>query len=138
MRNDIDTVIDDLSAVDLEMTELKKQKTLLETELAALTQKEIDEQLSQNDYGTGTATIKGEKYIIKAVVPKKVKWDQAKLLDLHDRIIAAGDDPRVYMTCEFKVSETAFGKWPTEIQDAFTDCRTVEHGKTSFKFEEKK
>lgn len=138
MRNNIDTVIDDLKAIDSGMSELKKQKTLLEQELEALTQKEIDEQLSLNDYGTGTATIKTDNYVVKAVVPKKVKWDQGKLLDLHDRIVAAGDDPRVYMTCEFKVSETAFGKWPVEIQRAFTDCRTVEQGKVTFKFEGKK
>lgn len=138
MRNDIDTIIDDLAIINHEMEQLKKRKTLLEAELSALAQKEVDEQLSLNDYGTGTATVETEKYVLKAVVPKKVKWDQDKLLDLHDRIVAAGDDPRVYMTCEFKVSETAFGKWPVEIQDAFTDCRTVEQGKTAFKFEERK
>lgn len=136
MRNDIDAVVKDLINIKEDMDELKKQKAKLELELSALVQSDIEDQLQHEDYGTGTVTIETENHKIKAVVPKKVKWDQEKLLELHDRIVAHGDDPRAYMKAEFKVSEESFKNWPVNIQDAFSDCRTVEQGKTTFKFEE--
>lgn len=135
MRNDIDALIQDLLKTKEELDALKKQQAGIEKELSELLAMDIEDQLKHSDYGTGTVTVKTDGYTIKATVPKKVKWDQEKLLALHDRIIAHGDDPRAYMKAEFKVSEASFKNWPENIQNAFIDCREIGQGKVTFKFD---
>lgn len=137
MRNDIDVLIDYIKETDQQLAALKARKGILQNELGALVLSDVDNQLSQKDYGCGTATIETESHKIKVTVPKKVKWDQDKLQELHDKISASGDDPRTYMKSEFKVSETTFKDWPDNIQKAFSEARTVEQGATTYKFEGK-
>jgi hypothetical protein len=137
MKNNIDTVVKDLLNVEEDIADLKDRQSQLRKQLEQMLEPDINNQLAHEDYHTGTVNIDTAEHKIKVVVPKKVKWDQGKLLELHDRIVTHGDDPRVYMKAEFKVSETNFKNWPVEIQDAFSDCRTVEQGTISFKFEEK-
>jgi hypothetical protein len=84
---------------------------------------------------TGTVRIVEDEYIVIADLPKRVKWDQALLAEVVERIRAAGDDPAEYVTTEFKVSERAYGAWPQAIRSIFAPARTVETGKPSYRIE---
>jgi len=84
---------------------------------------------------TGTVRIADEDCTVIADLPKRVKWDQAKLAEVVERIRAAGDDPAEYVTTEFKVSERAYGAWPQSIRSAFAPARTVETGKPTYRIE---
>jgi hypothetical protein len=87
---------------------------------------------------TGTVRIEDGDVIVVADLPKRVKWDQAGLAGIVERIRAGGDDPAEYVTIEFAVSERAYGAWPDTIRAAFEPARTVEIGKPSYRFENTK
>lgn len=137
MRNDLNGILADIQVLDAQLSELKDKKDNLQKQVNTLIGEDIRRQLAANDYGCGTATIETEEYKIKAVVAKKVDWDQPKLAELYERIKASGDNPGVYMKAEFKVSETAFKTWPTAIQDALLDAREVSQSKPTLKIERK-
>ena len=87
---------------------------------------------------TGTVRIEDGDVVVVADLPKRVKWEQAKLAEIIERIRAAGDDPAEYVTIEFSVSERAYGAWPNSIRAVFEPARTVESGKPSYRFESSK
>lgn len=84
---------------------------------------------------TGTVRIADDDFVVIADLPKRVKWDQAALASIVERIRAAGDDPNEYVTTELKVSERAYGAWPQAIRSTFAPARTVETGKPGYRFE---
>lgn len=84
---------------------------------------------------TGTVRIEDGDVLIVADLPKRVKWEQARLAGIVERIRASGDDPAEYVTIEFAVSERAYGAWPNTIRAAFEPARTVETGKASYRLE---
>jgi hypothetical protein len=84
---------------------------------------------------TGTVRITDEGFVVIADLPKRVKWNQAELASIVERIRAAGDDPAEYVTTEFKVSERAYGAWPQSIRSIFAPARTVETGKPGYRIE---
>lgn len=84
---------------------------------------------------TGTVRITDEGFVVIADLPKRVKWNQAKLASIVERIRAAGDDPAEYVSTEFKVSERAYGAWPQSIRSVFAPARTVETGKPRYRIE---
>lgn len=90
--------------------------------------------LQKKEFGAVNITMDGFK--ITETVPKKVEWDQSKLLDLFDAIITAGDKPSNYMKMELKVAEKDYDKMIPEVKAMFADCRTVKPGRPSVKFEE--
>jgi hypothetical protein len=81
---------------------------------------------------TGTVRFDDGGFIVVADLPKRVKWDQAKLAAIVERIRVAGEDPAEYLSIEFKVSERAYGAWPESICSAFTLARTVTVGRPSY------
>lgn len=85
---------------------------------------------------TGTVRIDDGDVVVIADLPKRVKWEQARLAGIVERIRASGDDPAEYVTIEFAVSERAYGAWPNTIRAAFEPARTVETGKPSYRFEQ--
>ena len=84
---------------------------------------------------TGTVRIEDGDVVVVADLPKRVKWEQAKLAEIIERIRAAGDDPAEYVTIEFSVSERTYGAWPNSIRAVFEPARTVETSKPSYRFE---
>ena len=96
----------------------------------------MKEQLSDKDYNCGTATVETEHYKVKAVVTKKVKWDQDGLREAYAQISASGENPDEYINTEYDVSEAKFKAWPTKIQNFFVSSRTVEPSKVKYSFEE--
>ena len=82
---------------------------------------------------TGTARFMDGPVTVVADLPKRVEWDQERLADMVDRIKADGEDPREYVEISFKVSERKYTAWPSHIQSAFAEARTVRTGKETFK-----
>lgn len=82
---------------------------------------------------TGTARFQDGAVTVVAELPKRVDWDQTHLADLVERIKADGEDPREYVEIAFKVSERKYTAWPSHIQSAFAEARTVRTGKENFK-----
>jgi len=84
---------------------------------------------------TGTARIEDGGFVVIADLPKRVKWDQARLAAIVEQILEAGEDPSEYVATEFKVAERAYGAWPSSIRTAFEPARTVETGKPIYRIE---
>ena len=84
---------------------------------------------------TGTVRIEDGAFVIVADVPKRVKWDQARLASIVEEIRAAGENPSEYVTIEFKVRERSYSAWPSSIRSAFEPARTVETGKPVYRIE---
>lgn len=77
---------------------------------------------------TGTVRFADGEITIKADLPKRVTWGQAQLARMFERIRAAGDDPAEIIDISYKVAERKFSAWPTSMQEAFRDARTVHPG----------
>lgn len=133
----IDDEVDRIVRLNAEAAEIKKQKAKAEDALKAYISSDISEALADNDYGCGTANIETDKYKIKAVVSKKVDWDQDALKTVYAKILKSGQDPSEYMDMVLKVSETKFKSWPSNIQSEFVAARTVEPSAPKFTFEER-
>lgn len=110
-----------LASLRAEMHQLKNKETALVSEIAQIYNTQITEQLADRDYGCGTATVDGAKFVIS----KTVKWDQAGLKDLYEKIRQGNENPDEYIKTKFDVSEAAFTHWPTPIRESFEPYRTV-------------
>lgn len=88
--------------------------------------------LSGKDTGAVNFVLDG--FEVKQTVQKTVKWDQAGLAGIYDRIAAGGDDPADYIKREYSVSESAFKKWPGEVKAVFVPARSVVPGKPKYEF----
>ena len=88
-------------------------------------------QRQQKDFGV--VRIADGEAQIECDAKKDVKWDQDQLARLAARMTAAGDDPRVYLKTEYKVSERAYADWPPDVRAAFEPARTVRPGKPAWK-----
>ncbi len=86
---------------------------------------------------TGTHNLDAGTVKVAVTIPKKVKWDQAKLAVAVDKIKSWGEDPGNYLETDIKVSERKFDAWPPSIADIFAPARTVETGKPVIKLSTK-
>ena len=85
---------------------------------------------------TGTVRFEDNGFIVVADLPKRVKWDQAKLRLAAEIIRTSwGDDPADYIKTKLEVSEAAFANWPRPVRELFTPARTVETAKPSYRIE---
>lgn len=88
----------------------------------------------EKEYGVVNVVIDG--ITVKHDIGKRVKWDQAKLKSVMERITASGSDPAEYIKVELKVEERKYSAWPKAIKDIFVDARTTEPGPVKVSFEE--
>ena len=114
-------LLNKLATLRAEMASLKNQETALVSEIAQIYNTQIQEQLADKDYGCGTATVDGAKFVIA----KTVKWDQAGLKKLHEQIKLGNENPDEYIKTKYDVSEAAYTHWPTPIRESFEPYRTV-------------
>jgi hypothetical protein len=71
-----------------------------------------------------------------ADLPKRVRWDQAKLKHAVEIIRTGwGDDPADYVKVKLEVSEAAFTSWPRPVRELFIPARTVETGRPTYRLE---
>lgn len=120
--------------------ELKEvQSDLKEAKESLLQRKEseIQDLLKAKDEPFGSVNIKIGKFKVCFDTPKKVTWDQEKLLAVYKQIEADGADPTEYVKAKYEVSETKYKAWPSNIKEYFVDARTVQPGNCAIKIEEK-
>lgn len=84
---------------------------------------------SGRDFGA----VQGRDGVVEIVFeqPKRVKWDQAKLSELAERIVAGGEKAGHYIEAKLSVSENKWKAWPPVLQQQFAPARSVESGKAS-------
>jgi len=137
MSNNLDNLLSSLDDINSQIENLKREKSQLETVLQESIADNVASQLSDNDYGCGTANISTDNFKIKVVISKDVKYEQHVLADLFDRIKESGDDPFEYIKIKYDVSEAAFKNWPSHIKAVFEPMRTVSQSKPKITFEKK-
>lgn len=69
------------------------------------------------------------EFVAKIEVPKKVEWDDDKLLAVCHQLEKLGEDPAEFVTFRPTVSETAFKSWPERFRVLFMPARTTKPGK---------
>lgn len=74
---------------------------------------------------TGTVHVNSDGVDITCAMQKRVEWDQEKLADEYRIIHAAGQNPLIYMTLEYKVPEAVYDNFPPEVRNRFFAARTV-------------
>jgi len=85
---------------------------------------------------TGVVRFEDNGFIIVADLPKRVKWDQAKLKHAVEIIRSGwGDDPADYVKVKLEVSEAAFANWPRPVRELFVPARKVEAGQPIYRIE---
>lgn len=135
--SELETALSNLEAVTAELDRLKSDKERCEAEIIRLSAPEIQNQLADKDYGSGTANIDAGQYALKVVLSKNVKWDQAQLENICAEIAASGEDPKEFVKVKYDVSETAYKSWPSKIRGYFEPARTVELSKPKISFKRK-
>ena len=91
---------------------------------------------AEENKDTGTVRFVDNEFTIIADLPKRVKWDQAKLAHAVDIIRTSwGDDPADYVKIKLDVSEAAFANWPRPVRELFIPARTVETGRPTYRIE---
>ena len=114
-------LLNKLASLRAQMHQLKQDETVLVSELTQIYNTQITEQLADKDYGCGTATVDGAKFVIS----KTVKWDQAGLKKLYEQIKAGNEEPSEYIEVKMDVKESKWNAWPTPIRESFEPFRTV-------------
>ena len=92
--------------------------------------------LQGKDTGASSFVENGVK--VTVTIPKTVKWDNAKLAELAERMRTAGDDPAQYIKVSYGVDERTYKEWPEAIQGAFMPARTVMAGRPKVEIKEAK
>jgi hypothetical protein len=133
----VDDILDHLKELDFQMSELDKKKADALATLNFYIENDVNTQLADKEYGCGTATIDTNKYKVKYVVSKKIKYDQTELSNIVDRIQQSGLDASEYVKISYDVAESKFKAWPSNIQKEFLDARTVETSKPRISYEVK-
>ena len=82
---------------------------------------------------TGVVHFDDGRVRITADLPKKIEWDQKKMIDIVRRITASGEDPTQYVEIKYRVSETKFNAWPEVFRSTFIPARTLKTGKPDFR-----
>ncbi len=84
---------------------------------------------------TGTVSLEEGEFIVKADLPKTVKWDQAALTRAMDEVVRWGEKPSEYVDAKLSVKEAKYNNWPTSIRTLFEPARTVATGSPKFSIE---
>ncbi|MBX6324280.1 MAG: hypothetical protein IRY94_20900, partial [Rhodospirillaceae bacterium] len=87
---------------------------------------------------TGIIRLEDNGFEVIIDLPKRVRWDQARLASIVEKIRASGEDPTDYVRIEYRVPERAYSAWPASIRSVFQPARTVESGKPTYRIEPKK
>lgn len=81
---------------------------------------------------TGTVHLPEGELSVACELRKKVEWDQEKLAAIRQRITKGGGDPDIYMRTEYKISEAAYSEFVRQVQDVFSEARTVKPEKPKY------
>lgn len=87
--------------------------------------------VSDKDFGAVRFSDGGYEIVVET--PKKVDWDEAKIAEIGDAMVAAGDDPAEYIKVSYSVDERKYAAWPSHIRLVFEPARTVRPGTRTVK-----
>ncbi len=111
----------------------KKAKTKLDSALEQRFGEQARQSLLESGRDFGTTHFDAGPLHVTFDLPKRVSWDQKKLADIAERVVAAGERVQDYMDVELSVSESAFNNWPPALKDQFASARTVKPGKPGYR-----
>lgn len=134
-RLPLDQIAALLEDVDAERTGIKLASDALQAELHRRYGSIAADIRRATVKDTGSVTLSDEGFSIRADLPKKIVWDQAKLQRALDAAIDAEliEDPLEYISYDIKVSETKYNAWPSKIRAAFDPARTVGVGSPTYR-----
>lgn len=147
--SNLEKLIANVEDVDLKINALKQTiaeelKSLEKSRADAVSKldeeiiKEASEQLSDKDYGCGTANIELDNIKIKVEVKKTVKWDEKYLRENIEPLIkAAGREPEDFIKYKRSVGETDFKAFNDDMKRMFMPARTVTPSKPKITMERK-
>ena len=115
------------------ITWAKKAKVKLDTALEQRFGEQARQSLLESGRDFGTTHFDAGPLRVTFDLPKRVSWDQKKLADIAERVVAAGERVQDYMDVELTVSESAFNNWPPALKDQFAPARTVKPGKPNYR-----
>lgn len=82
---------------------------------------------------TGTHHVTDGGYDVTVTIPKRVEWDQARIVEAVERLRGMGENPAEYVETKVSVKEASYNAWPAALRDLFEPARTVKTGKPTFK-----
>ena len=82
---------------------------------------------------TGTIRFEDDGVTVIADLAKRIDWDQAKLAQIAENIVSAGEDPAEFIDTKLSVSERKYGALPESWRKGFEPARTVRAGKPKFR-----
>lgn len=125
-----------LEELEGQMDQIKRQKHRLDATLDLRYGAHASTARAKAGKATGIVRLADGDFVIIADLPKRVRWDQARLREAVEIIRRDWhDDPEQYVHSELKVAETAYGAWPSAIRRLFEPARTVETGKPTYRIE---
>jgi len=114
--------------VDERMARTKAAKARLDGALTVRYATRAAEERQAAGKDTGTIRFDDGDFTVIADLPKRVDWDQDRLVAMVERIRAAGDVPAQYVDIAIKVPERKYTAWPDAIRAGFEPARTVRPG----------
>ena len=85
----------------------------------------------------GTERREDDGWEIKIEVPKKVAWNEGKLIEACNALEKGGEDPREFVDFAPKVSETKYKSVPERFRKMLEPARTVTPGKVKITLEKR-
>lgn len=126
-KHEIDKNLD--AAIDW----LKKARARFDAALDQCYGKQARAALRESGRDFGTAHISDGPLHIKFELPKKVSWNQKRLGEIAERIVASGEKVESYLDIKLSVSESRYTNWPPALREQFAAARTVDAGKPVFR-----
>ena len=118
--------------LDAALDWLKKARTKFDAALEQCYGEQARTALRESGRDFGAAHISDGPLHLKFELPKKISWDQKRLAEIAERIVASGEKVEGYLDIKLSVSESRFMNWPPALQQQFAVARTVDSGKPSF------
>ena len=128
-----DTLFERRDQLKAKMDGLKSELKDIEEQISNTFLDRAKQSLMTEGKDFGTAHILAGNRKVKAVLRKKVTWDQEALRKALDAMPV--DDARHYGKLTFSVEERKYNEAPPRVKELLEECRTVELGGATFSVE---
>lgn len=126
-----------LQELDIRLNELmawaKQARERVNTALEQRYGEQVRAALVESGRDFGVSHLSDGPLRVTYELPKRVSWNQKRLAEIAERIVASGERVQDYMDVDLSVSETRFNNWPPALKEQFAAARTVKPGKASFR-----
>ena len=127
-------LIEEMHDIDISLASIKKDKVELQEKIDEYIADKVEQARLLQGKDLGTVTVLVDDIEVKHTIGKKVTWDQGRLFEIFQKIIAAGDRPASYMKMTFSVPEKTYGKFEGPMRDMFKSARTLSPGSSKVEF----